>query len=349
MNSALEFNWPIVGHDSIKKFLQTSAINMGLSHAYLFYGPSKVGKTLTARLFAKTVLCDNYKKFSLVEKIDHNLSVPCGVCPVCSQFEKGIHADFHVVDREENEKTGKMKTAISVLQIRELTEKISKRSFQNSYKIIIIPEAHLLNQEAANCLLKTLEEPSPRTIIILISPSKELLLPTILSRCQQLKFLAVRREEIYDYLLEQGANHSEALEFAGISEGRPTVAMNFFHHREKFDEHKSKARFWWDFLLADASNRFRLIEKMVADDEAADELPERLDQLSGLARDLWLMKNYQDDLICHVYLKDELKTSESKFNNKQISCLLRQVEETKKYLRMNVNSRLALENLALSI
>ena len=349
MNSGIEFNWPIIGHESIKKFLQTSVANQGLSHAYLFYGPAKVGKTLTARLFARTVLCNNYKNFSFTEKNNQSLTMPCGTCSACSQFEKGIHADFHVVEREENDKTGKLKSSISVLQIRELTEKISKRSFQNSYKIIIIPEAHLLNQEAANCLLKTLEEPSPRTIIILISPSKELLLPTILSRCQQMKFLAVRREEIYDYLLKQGANHSEALEFAGVSEGRPTVAMNFFSHPEQFDEHKSRAKFWWEFLLTNASDRFRLIEKMIEDEEGTDELFDRLDQLSGLARDLWLVKNYQNDLICHVYLKEELKAAESKFNEVQIGRLMRQTEETKKYLRMNVNPRLALENLALSL
>src|SRR3989338_2156727 len=293
MNSALEFNWSIIGHESVKSFLWTSVRNQSLSHAYLFHGPEKVGKTLTAKLFAQTILCDNYKRFSF-NGHHQSLRVPCGTCPSCSQFDKKIHLDFHIIERANNEKNGKKKRQISVLQIRELTDKISRRSFKNSYKIIIVPEAHLLNEEASNCLLKNLEEPSPRTVFILISLSKELVLPTILSRCQQLKFLAVKREEIYDYLLKQGANHMDALELAAASAGRPTVAMGFFRHGDEFDEHKLNARFWWDFLLAKASDRFRLIEKMIEDEEGTDELFDRLDQLSGLARDLWLVKNYQN-------------------------------------------------------
>ena len=90
-----------------------------------------------------------------------------------------------------NEKTNSRKSVISVSQIRELQEKINKRAFLNSYKIVIIPEAECLNQESGNALLKTLEEPTAKTVIILIATSKENVLPTIISRCQKFKFLPV--------------------------------------------------------------------------------------------------------------------------------------------------------------
>jgi len=201
MSKEINFDWPIVGHDKIKGFLQTTIRNNVLSHAFIFEGPAQVGKTLTAKLFANSIVCDGFENLK-----EEKVTLPCHRCDACRQFSKNMHPDFYVLEREINEKTGVKKNFITVAQIRALQEKINKRAFLNSYKIVLIPEAQYLNQEASNCLLKTLEEPAARTIMILITPNRDALLPTIQSRCQVLKFLPIIKERIYEYLLAQGAN-----------------------------------------------------------------------------------------------------------------------------------------------
>jgi DNA polymerase III subunit delta' len=340
----VDFDWPVIGHDRIRDFLQKSLLTGTLSHAYLFSGPKHTGKTFMAKLLAKSVFCENFKKH-LAGKIISGEKIPCGRCKSCEQFEKGLYADFFVVERPISEKTGKMKSTIPIAEIRSLQERINKRSFLNSYKVVIIPEAEFLSQESGNSLLKTLEEPSAGTIIILVSSSKELLLPTILSRCQLLQFLPLSKENIYDYLVEGGAGRTLAAEVAGASFGRPTVAMKLFNDKDALREMISATRELLDAFSQDTLKKFKLAEKMAKD--SPDHVVASLGNLSGLARDILLMKLGLTDLLAFRSLEKELRDIHVRVSEDSLIKFLENLEKTRRYIKQKVHPRVALENLFL--
>ena len=347
MRTEIDFNWQIIGHKRIKQFLQRNVVNESISHAYLFFGPEKVGKTLSAKKFAQSLLCENYDHYQKTREIKGAL--PCGICSACVQFEKKIYPDLYIVERETNEKTGKKKGQIAVGQIRELLGKVAKRSFMNSYKIVLIPEAQLLSKEASNCLLKTLEEPTPRTIIILISPNKDLLLSTILSRVQLIKFLPVTRQSIYDYLLGRGASRNLAKELASMAQGRPTIAMKMFNKEEQLTEYQFINKELLQLLGSGIIDRFQFIEKMAGKKTNNEEIIKKLNYLSALTRDVLLAVNYRDDLLTNQFLIQELKQFSNKYSAKRLAKFLEKIEQSKKLLSQNVSPRLLLENLLLNI
>ena len=346
-DSELAYNWPIIGHQNIKDFLQTAIRNQSMAQSFLFSGPSKVGKTLTAKYFAKSLLCEEYKRYQSGESI--KAIVPCGQCSACQQFDKKTYADLYFVEREVNEKTEKKKAVISVGQIRELIEKISKRSFLNSYKIVIIPEAESMTVEASNCLLKTLEEPSSQTIIILITKSQEQILPTILSRCQKFNFLPVTRDNIYDYLIQQGAGRDEAIQLAKMSVGRPTVAMKMYEKKDNWQDYQTQAKELLQVMCASADEKFKFIEKFAKKSKENREYVLLLNQLSSLARDLLMQRIYKKELISNAYLMNEFEAAQKKYSWSGLQSWCRELEEAKDLIYKNINGRLLLENLLLNI
>lgn len=353
MREALKFSWPIIGHENIKRFLKTGLSNRSLAHAYLFHGPEKVGKTTTAEIFAKSILCDHYKEYSSLASVldapDIVEPLPCGQCESCQQFDKGLYADYYLLQREVNEKTGDKKLNISVGQIRDLQEKISKRSFLNSYKIVIIKEAELMTKEAANSLLKTLEEPTSKTVIILITNAKELILETILSRCQIFKFLPITKEAIYDYLIERGAKRNEALELSGLSQGRPTVALRFIESTTAFVEYKEEIEKWLSLFAKNTIERFKFVDNLLKNKPSTDKLIKELNEFSGLVRDLLIVDKVSVNLLGHRYLDQELNKIVSSRTENNLLITMKKIEETKKYLKQNINAKLALEQLIINI
>ena len=150
-------------------FLQHALGSGHISHAYLFSGEKGSGKRDLAELFAKTILCGNRTEGEDTE--------PCGRCVSCRKAESGNHPDILYV---QHEKPG----VISVDEIRtQVVETATVRPYESAYKVYIIEDADLMNPQAQNALLKTLEEPAPYVVILLLTENKEALLPTILSRC----------------------------------------------------------------------------------------------------------------------------------------------------------------------
>lgn len=345
----IKFNWGLVGHGNIQKYLQTAIVNMRPAHAYVFYGPSKVGKTFLAKNIAQTVLCEEYRKMGGLDAAAkvNPAELPCGRCDSCRQFAKGMHPDFYAVEREVNEKTGKKKIVIAVGQIRDLLEKVSQRAFLNSYKVVIIAEAQALSQEASNCLLKTLEEPAPRTIIFLITPNKGLLLPTILSRSQLFKFLPMPSDAVYEYLVGQGANRDEARELARLSRGRPTIARQFLKDETKLAEYKSNTESLLKVIVNRPLERLKTIEKMFVEDKGGDAALKNLDALAGLIRDAMLAKLGRSDLMANYFVSSELNDLGQRAPSSWFCGFLRRIENARMMIQGNVNPRLVMESLFL--
>ncbi|MFH0988168.1 MAG: DNA polymerase III subunit delta', partial [Parcubacteria group bacterium] len=314
--------------------------NGKMNHAYLFYGPEKVGKTATAKLFAKSVLCENSKG---------NGPVPCDECSTCRQFEKGTYADLYWLERATDEKTGERKDVIIVEQVRDLIDRISKRAFLNNYKIVIIPEAQFMNAGASNCLLKTLEEPTVKTIIILIGPSKSSFLPTIVSRCQSLQFLPVNRDAIYDSLVSDGVNRSAARELAAAALGRPTIAKKFLAEPETWQKFQTDAKELVTVLSLDAAGKFKWVDSLIKKGLADDEVIAKLDSLERVSRDILLAGNRNQGEASNLLIENEISSATNNFSVNQLTGFVRRIEKTKRFIRQNVNVRFALENLLLNI
>ncbi|MFA5325023.1 MAG: DNA polymerase III subunit gamma/tau [Bacteroidales bacterium] len=167
----------LIGQENIARTLKNSILRNQLAHAYLFCGPRGVGKTSTARIFAKTINCYNPS-----EGME-----PCGKCESCLSFAEGRSYSIHELDAASNN---------SVEDIRTLTDQVRVPPQIGKYSVYIIDEVHMLSQQAFNAFLKTLEEPPSHAIFILATTEKHKILPTILSRCQTYDFNRISVDNI---------------------------------------------------------------------------------------------------------------------------------------------------------
>ena len=170
----------VVSQDHVSKTLQNSIRNGRISHAYIFAGPRGVGKTTSARIFAKSLNC-----------IHGPTPEPCGVCENCVEIRDGRSFDVIEIDGASNN---------SVDDIRDLREKVSFAPAKSRYKIYIIDEVHMLSTSAFNALLKTLEEPPAHVVFIMATTELHKLPETILSRCQKFFFKKMGAEVIAAHL-----------------------------------------------------------------------------------------------------------------------------------------------------
>src|SRR5260370_6314536 len=163
-------DWNIIGHEHAIDILRRTLAAEQVRHAYLFAGPARIGKCLLAQRFAQTLLCTGGADLSAAP-LD-----PCNTCLSCRKVLHGNHPDVHIIARAPD------KQAIVIEQIRTLQSDAARRTMEGRRNVFIIQDAHEMNLQAANCLLKTLEEPEADVVLLLTAPETGLLLPTILSR-----------------------------------------------------------------------------------------------------------------------------------------------------------------------
>ncbi|OGY41058.1 MAG: DNA polymerase III subunit delta' [Candidatus Buchananbacteria bacterium RBG_13_36_9] len=338
-----KFNWPIVGHEKIAQFLQKSLSNNRLGHAYLFSGKAHLGKKLVARKFIASILCEDYHK----QKQLQAAAWPCNECIFCQQLARGIHPDVFYLKKEDDKKN------ISVEQVREMHKFLSLTSFLNSYKIALIESAGDLSESAQNALLKILEEPAPKTMLILIAEDFTQLLPTIVSRCQVIKFWALKEEEIFRHLITLGANREQAKIFTALAGGQIGTAINFLVQPEYLNEYSEKMDGLLNLFSHDLTANFQSIESIFSAAknplEAATLLQTELGYWQLILRDILASKNNLDNLLVNQHYRDKIKNLALTYSTPKILEILNQIKKIKQYLNYNINPRLAAENLILSI
>lgn len=205
----------IEGHDDVVEQFRRSLARGRLASTYLFVGPQGVGKHAFARKFAQTLLCLTHPP----EQLD-----PCGRCAGCLQVLAGTHPDLIVVAKpaEKSEIPVQLLIGSGERRMHEgLCHDISLKPFMGGRRVAIIDDADYLNEEGANCLLKTLEEPPPRSVILLVGTSADRQLPTIRSRSQIIRFRPLKEQVVASLLVSEGvaANDEEAQRLAAYSEG----------------------------------------------------------------------------------------------------------------------------------
>ncbi|MFT7522055.1 MAG: DNA polymerase-3 subunit delta' [Kiritimatiellia bacterium] len=200
----------ILGHDTVIEHLWHAITHDNLHHAYLFEGPDGIGKRLVAQRLAMAVNCT-------APSSEH--PPPCGACASCVQIVAGTHPDVLVLEPEADRAT----PITTVAQVRELIRKVGYHRYNGKMRVIIVDPIESLPTAAANALLKTLEEPPEGTGFVLIATHPASLLPTILSRCQRVRFSAVPEDQLTGWLQQRG--HEPATPLARLAMGRPGVAL----------------------------------------------------------------------------------------------------------------------------
>ena len=214
---------PLRGHDSVLDRFRRTIRAGRLASTFLFVGPPGIGKRSFALQLAQGLLCERRPD----EALD-----PCGACPTCAQVLAGTHPDVVVVRKPADKNYIPLELLIGDKEHRmreELCHDISLKPYSGRRKVAVIDDADYLNQEGANALLKTLEEPPPKSLLILIGTSEQRQLPTIRSRCQVVRFSPLPESDVADLLLSTGACSDEGLarKAAALSGGSLAKAIQW--------------------------------------------------------------------------------------------------------------------------
>ncbi len=203
----------VVGHVRLVDLLSRSVAGGTLPPSLLFAGPAGVGKHLMALAVAQALNCTNSGPRSVGIGVD-----ACGTCAACARIARGVHPDVLFVAPGD---TG----AIKIDQVRDVVDRAMYRPFEGRRRVVIIDEADALAHPAQNALLKTLEEPPSLSVFILVTARPDMLLPTVLSRCPQLRFRLLSADEIAGALMARGHHETEARAVAATADGSLSHAM----------------------------------------------------------------------------------------------------------------------------
>lgn len=298
----------IVGNKKKIDILRQIIKSNNIPHAMIFSGPEMIGKKKIAIEFIKNIFCEEL----------------CGECYFCKSIE--YNPDINIISPVEGN--------IEIEEIRKAKERLSLKPYHNKIKALIIDDSHLMKSDAQNALLKMLEEPKGDTLIIFITPFREMLLKTIRSRAQEIKFSLVGNEEIEKYLISLGASSKKAKEISLISSGQIGKAINFFEDKSKMDFFNKSIE---DIIFLSRSNisqRFQYAEKL-KDDKI--KIIEILDIWERFLRREILLKVFNYKSSVNYSLQ---KTKE----------LIDELEKIKYIIESsNINKRIAFESLLIKL
>jgi len=324
--------WQTVGHDHAIRLLRNSIETGRVSHAYLFSGPRQIGKATLARDFARALNC---------LEPDH----PCGHCRSCKKIEASIHPDVQIIELEEGSKN------ISIDAVRKMREGVALRPFEGRTKVYIIEEVERLSEPAANSLLKTLEEPPPSVVMVLTTLDAASLLPTVVSRCQQVELRPVPPAAVEAALQERhGVDPERARLLATLAKGRMGWALQTASSRNALEKRSELL----ERLLALAGTgrvgRFAYAAELATlhgrDPEAAKNA---LEMWQSWWRDLLLSRLGLTELVVNTDLRGRMKMEAASYSVEALGRMVRSIQQTMALLGQNVNARLALEALMLSV
>jgi DNA polymerase-3 subunit delta' len=345
----------MLGSDRSITMLRSALRTQNLAHAYLFVGPPGVGKHTMALAFAMALNCEADPPAG-----QDCPDVPCGICASCSRIARGTHPDIVEVNLETQalalgESTGRSKTGpakeLRIDVIRDMQSTVGLKPHSARVKVYIIGDAERLNEEASNCLLKTLEEPPAHTILILLAPDVSTVLPTISSRCFVVPVRPVARQALATALQAHwGAEPEQAEVAAALSDGRAGYAVGLLDERDRL-QRRRKALEELSLLagapVAERVNVATRLAKMFTDARA--ELYDMLDTWESWWRDVMLLASSASELVINVDQVAALKSVAAKNSPSRAAGAIELIHRTRQQLLENVNPRLALEALALGL
>lgn len=326
----------IVGHEKIIQHLYKAVAMNKVSHAYIFSGEDDAGKNMLANGFAMLLQCSREHD----SKID-NSKLPCGVCKSCLQAKSDNHPDIIRVTHD--------KASIGVDDIRiKLNNDMYIKPYSSKYKIYIIDEAQKLTEQAQNALLKTIEEPPTYGIIMLLTNNINVLLPTILSRCINLKLQAVDNKAIKEYLMVHHHIPDYLADLSCVFAGGNVGRAIKYASSEEFHEMKKNAihilRYIHDMKV------YEIVEEIKKMSETKDAIYEYLDFFLLWYRDILMYKVTNDSsLLLYKNEANDIAKQAVQKSYEGIQKIIDGIEMAKLRLKSNVNSDLVLELMLLTI
>jgi DNA polymerase-3 subunit delta' len=317
--------WPVIGHEWAVELLAHSARTHRLSHAYLFAGPPRVGKTTLAQAFTQAILCTGQ-------------DVPCGACRSCRLVQMGRHPDVHVVLPEDGH--------IKIEMMRELQRAVALSPVESRYRVCMISQMDLATPSAANSLLKTLEEPPSTVILVLTADRPELLLPTIVSRCQGLNLRPVPTGQIMSTLQERGVEGKRARLLGHLARGRVGWALEAAQNERVLVRRNEVLDQVLQLDSGLCTVRFAWAEQL---SKRSEQVPAVLEILTGWWRDVLILASGSSAHITNVDREARIGEYAARYGVSTAKEVLRSIQDTAWRLEHNANLRLALEVLTLDM
>ncbi len=317
----------IVGHAAAKRGLLRAASTGRVHHALLFSGRRGIGKLALARAFAQVLLCEESQLGVGLGGLRR-----CGVCRHCRRIEKDGHPDFLIL-----RPSG---VYISIAQIRQLQQDVSCNPFEARLRVVIIDDAHAMQDAAGNAILKTLEEPGSQTQFLLLTDQAHGLLPTVRSRCQVVRLAPFSWQEVCAQLVAQGRPEDLAQRVAAVAMGSPGEASSWSDSGALGEV--------YGFLdametLEDPAQAIDLAKEISGQGEL---VPVFLRLLSTYLRDLAVVGACGSGAeVIHVSRREGLLERAGRVDVDTIIAAFECVEQVRRALRGNVNQTLALEHL----
>ncbi len=331
--------WQVVGQHRVVSLLQRCLERGTVAHAYLLVGRPHVGKMTLALELAKALNCEADKP-------------PCGECASCRKIALDKHADVQIIGLTQNrDAEAKPRVEIGIDQIRQMQHSASLPPFEGRYKVFIIDQAERLSTEAANCLLKTLEEPVDKVIFILLTTNDRLLPDTVVSRCQRLELLPMAATEVEAALNSGwGIEPQKAKLLARLCHGCLGWAVSAALDDDLLKLRAQRIERLVDIADADCEERFAYAAQLAAQfSQNRGVVQEELDLWLDWWRDLLLVKAGCRDIITNVDLETSLIEVAGYYSLAQIKAVISSIQAAGEQLRQNANPRLVLEVLMLDI
>jgi DNA polymerase-3 subunit delta' len=362
--------WPVViGQHRVKELLRRAFEAQRIPHAYLFIGPDGVGKDAMAVELARTINCEHLDR------------APCGTCGSCLKMTSLQHPNLSLVfalptgkagsettlggltagDIETIQRQLRLKAAnlyydiqipkaneIRVASIRELRMTVAYSPFASGMKCIVIIDAERMNEEASNALLKTLEEPTPRTVIILTSAHPEKLLPTIVSRCQMVRFDPLTELDIVSALIErEGVEKTQARLVARLAHGSYSQAVDLLG--TDVQRRRTQAvNFIRTAMMNSPAGLTAFIDEVLAGSDRPG-AEEWLSILELWLRDAMLLREVGEEAIVNVDQREDLFSFSSRFPHADIAKAIEFVDRSIALVRKNVYLPLVFICLAIAL
>lgn len=324
-----------LGYPEASRRLQHELTSGRVAHAYLVVGPPQVGKMVLAIELAMALNCQGP-------------TPPCGACAQCQKTLAGNYPDVQVLGLLPDQKGERLRKLIGIDQVLALQHDAGLHPYWGQFRVFIIDDAQRLSSEAANCLLKTLEEPPAACVIILLATDETALPQTVVSRCRRVQLRPLSRGQVEEALLQQGTSPDESRLLARLSRGRLGWAISARSNAQLMTKRARSMEMLNRAMAEGLPSRFNLAEDMAnlyyRDRESLDRT---LQIWLGWARDLLLVKEGYGQGLCNVDEEEGLQRWSGRLSIEEIMTFIKAIMIAMEHLERNVNARLAMEALVL--
>ena len=325
-------DWGVVGHEWAVGLLAQAVRADRVSHAYLLLGPEQVGKSTLAKAFAQALVCER-------ANAPGGDGGPCGTCRACRRVSEGRYPDVQVIAAEKN--------WIQIEQIRNLQIDAAVAPLEGRRKVFVIQEIERATPAAANALLKTLEEPPPKVVLLLTSNRRDMVLPTVLSRCQIIGLRALPVDDVVTALQTRwGVAEDQAALLARLSGGRLGWAVTAATDPEMW---QTRSKYLDDLLTLAGEGHVGRLNYAEVLSRASGQVETALGLWATWWRDLLLVQQGQVEALLNLDRKSQLVQQAGLYRPEQVQGALSDLMLTLRRVRGNVNVRLALDVLLLRL